>query len=175
MCCDVMWCVVMCCDVCDVLWCVVICCVVMWFDVLWCDVMCCDVMWCVVMWCVVMCCDVMCVYYRRLQNLCKKRPANLRKRSGSRSPIRVFQIDDVARYSAFRMQSHETRNQSLLWRFGNLLWCDVLWCAVLCAGDFEVTVNGNLLFSKKKTGTFPDMDIVSTPRACLSQPGSRTL
>lgn len=30
------------------------------------------------------------------------------------------------------------------------------------AGDFEVTVNGTLLYSKKKTGTFPNMDTVSS-------------
>ena len=27
-------------------------------------------------------------------------------------------------------------------------------------GDFEVTVNGTLLYSKKKTGSFPNMDIL---------------
>ena len=32
-------------------------------------------------------------------------------------------------------------------------------------GDFEVTVNGQLIFSKKSTGTFPDPNAVS-----LSQP-----
>jgi hypothetical protein len=69
--CDVMWCVVMCCDMlwcavmfCDVLCCDVLCCVVMWCvamccAVMWCGVMCCDAMCCDVLWCVVMCCDVL--------------------------------------------------------------------------------------------------------------------
>ena len=38
--------------------------------------------------------------------------------------------------------------------------------AVTNPGDFEVSVNGQLIFSKRQTGAFPDPDAVSCLHCC---------